>query len=75
MEHVALHTATPGSPGVALTLAGGLGHGAHTEETEAQRLVYFSPQHLHLLKKSLLSQEINCIYGAELLLKKRQHFK
>lgn len=57
----------------ALTLGGGLGYGAHTEGAEAQRLIYFSPQSLCLLKKSLLSQEINCIYGAELLLK-RQHF-
>ena len=74
VERITLYTAIPRSPVVALTLAGDLECGAHTEETEAQQLVYFSPQSLHLLKKSLLSQEINCIYGAELLLKKRQHF-
>lgn len=46
---------------------------SHTEETKIQQLVYFPPQSF-VQKKSLLSQEINCIYGAELLLKKRQHF-
>lgn len=71
VEPVTPYTAIPV---VALALLEGLGYGARREETEARQLIYFSPQRLHLWKKSLLSQEINCIYGAELLLKRWQHF-